>query len=107
MKTLGRILIILAAFVIVAGITYVAVDAGSSSTSANVPSFERGDGDFSPPSGERLEFPGGERDELRGGGLGWMFGFIKNIGMIAIIVTLITIPKNLKRRKTVPASVQS
>jgi hypothetical protein len=108
MKTLGRILIILAVFALVMGITYVVVNAGSSATA---PQFDRpfptnGDqptfGD-----GQRPGFPNGERPELRdgergeGGSFGWMFGAIKNIGIVAIIVALIVLPKGWmqKRRK--------
>jgi hypothetical protein len=64
MKTLGRILIIVADFVLVMGITSVVVNSTSSSTTA--PAFERG-GEGLPqfPNSERPEFPGGERPEFR------------------------------------------
>ena len=97
MKTLARILIILVAFAIVMRITYVAVNAvnaGSSSTSASAPAFERGS--------EALPQPAGERPEMGGG---WMFGLFKNLGMVAIIVGLIAIPRGLQRRKAVPVNV--
>jgi len=95
MKILGRILIILAVFTIVIGVAYVAINTGSSSSSATVPAFERGGERFPAPDGERPEFDG-ERPEFGGG---WIVGFIKNIGIIAVVVALITIPKTFKRRK--------
>jgi hypothetical protein len=101
MKTVGRILIILTASVIVMGITYAALSASSSSTSANSPAIERGGEDLRTFIGERPEF-GGEGP--RGGG--WMFGLIKNVGIVAFIVALVVIPKNLLRRKTIPVRVK-
>ena len=102
MKTLGRILIILLAFAIIMGITYAVVNAGSSSATA--PAFERGEGfpqadgaQLQFPNGERPEFPGGERTEFGGG---WMFGLVRNIGIVAMIVALIAVPKSLLRRKS-------
>lgn len=118
MKTLGRILIILAVFVALMGITYLIVTAGSSSTLTNISAFgrdgggglqfENGQPQFS--NDERPEFPGGRpeggerhefgREEERGGG--WMFGWVKNIGIIAIIVVLIALIKNFTRRRPAP-----
>lgn len=97
MKTLGRILIILTAFALVMGLTYVVVSATSSST--NAPAFERRGEGFTRPDGQ---FPGGARPEFRGegrGGGGWVFGMVKNIGIVAVIVALIAVPKDLMRRK--------
>jgi hypothetical protein len=102
MKILGRILIILAAFTIVIGVTYAAVNAGSSSASATVPAFERGGEGFPAPDGERPEFDG-KRPEFGGG---WIVGFMKNIGIIAVVVALITIPKSFKRRKIAQLNAQ-
>jgi hypothetical protein len=110
MKTIGRILIILAVFAMVMGIAYVIVNARSSSGSGFPPGFEQGNGRFAPPDGappgfensERPEFPGGGR-ELRGerGGGGWLFEALKNIVIIGIIVALIVLPKSWvqKRRR--------
>jgi len=99
MKTLGRIIIILVAFVIVMGITYTTVSAsGSSSTSA--PAFESGGEGFAPrPDGERPEF----RGEDQGGG-GWIFGLMKNMAIVAVVVALIVFPKNLlqQKRRAIP-----
>ena len=96
MKTFGRILLIVAAFVLVMGITYVVVNSTNSSTTS--PAFERG--------GEGLpQFPNGERTELPRGG-GWMFGLLKNLGVMAIVVALIAVPKSLMRRKAAPVRVE-
>lgn len=108
MKTLGRILIILAVFAAVMGITYVIVNAGGTSTAANMPAFERGErGPL--PDGERPQFANGQRPEFRegerhefgegqGGGR-WIFGMIKNVGIIAVITALIVIPKSIRQRR--------
>ncbi len=101
MKTLGRILIIVAAIAMVMGITYMAVNAGGTS-SQNAPAFEQHDR-FPPNGGQRPDFRG-EGD--RGGG-GWMFGMIKNLGIVAVIVALIALPKNWlqKNRQAVPVRI--
>ncbi len=93
MKTLGRIVVILCAFALVMGLTYMAVNAGSSSTGAAAPAFERGGG-FPRLAGARGE---------RGGG--WMPGMIKNVGIIAVLVALVTVPKNFmqKRKRQISA----
>jgi len=101
MKTLGRILIILAAFVLVMGMTYAAVNAVSSSTTLR--SFDRA-GEGSPrqegaqpqiPNGQRPEFPGGEGREGRAGGIvRLILGTVKNVGLIAIVVVLVVWIKN-------------
>jgi hypothetical protein len=109
MKIIGRILIILAVFALVMGITYGIVNARSSSGSGITPRFEPGNGRFAPPdgtppgfqNGERPEFPGRGR-EFRGerGGSGWLFEALKNIAIIGIIVALIVIPKSwIQKRK--------
>jgi hypothetical protein len=116
-KTLGRILIILAAFTVVMGITYMVVNAGSSSTSANMPAFENGGEGGPRPEGARPQFSNGERPEFSGGGRpafggggqrggGWMSGLVKNVGILAIIVVLITVLKSFMRRKSVPVQVE-
>jgi hypothetical protein len=100
------------------GITYLAANAvssGSSSTSANLPAFERGGEGFPRAegewpqlqNGEQSQFPAGrpefEERGLRGGG--WMFGLFKNIGIIVIIVALMAVLKSLLRRRPVPSPV--
>jgi hypothetical protein len=106
MKTLGRILIILSVFALVMGITYVAVNAATANSSSAAPQFNQGDRpQFA--HGQRPEFPGGEPNEFRGApGAGWMFGAIKNIAVVSIIVLLIVLPKGWlqKRRRTVQAT---
>ncbi len=100
MKTLGRILIILTVLAIVMGMTYFIVTAGNSSRTTNVPAFTRStEGRFRPEGG----FPGGDRNP-RGGG--WIFGMIKNMGIVALVVAFVVIPKNMwqKRIKQVSAS---
>ncbi len=92
MKTLGRIVIIVCAFALVMGLVYIAVNASSSATGSAVPAFGRDQG-FARPDGARREFHGEE-------GGGWMFGMIRNVGIIAVIVALITIPKSIGRKRT-------
>ncbi len=117
MKTLGRILIILAVFGLVMGVTYGIVNARSTSGPGGTPSFGRDNGRLVPPdgapqnfaSGTRPEFPGRERDGFRGGrdGGGMLFGAIRNIAIIGIIVALIAVPKSWmqKRRRAAQSAV--
>jgi hypothetical protein len=79
------------------------VNASSSSTTA--PALESGAEGFSRPDGVQPSFPNDQRpdfDGARPGGGSWIFGLVKNIGIIAIIVALIAVPKNLLRRKPLP-----
>lgn len=107
MKTLGRILIILLATVLVGAALYFLVDANSSS--ADLP-FDRPEGAEFRPQGERPlgDFPEGLRPGRGGGERGavggrWMFGLVKNVGVIALLVAVIVIPKSLfNRKKTDP-----
>ncbi|HLO29577.1 MAG TPA: hypothetical protein VK249_10605 [Anaerolineales bacterium] len=96
MKNLGRILIILAAFAIVMGVTYVVVNAGTSVLSRSGLAFGR-----TPENPPRFE---GERREVRGAvrPIRLIAELIKNVGIVAVIVALITVPKSLKKRKDVP-----
>ncbi len=94
MKILGRIILILLVFALVMGLTYVLVKVGGPSAGTAAPAFGRDAGVFR-PGGARPEFRG-ERD---GRGAGWIFGMIRNIGIIAVIVALIVIPKNIGRKK--------
>ncbi len=108
MKTLGRVLIILAVFALVMGITYVIVNADGTSLSGaprsengERPQFANGerpfpgDGQFQP--GQRPE--GFEGRERGGGAGGLMFGFIKNTVIIAVVVVLIAAPRNWFRNR--------
>src|ERR1051326_967161 len=102
MKILGRIVIILAAFAIVMGLTYVAVNAVSGSTSSlarTEPGFDRGPESTPHLEGERHDF-GGVARPLR-----LIAGLIKNVGIVAVIVAMITIPKSLMKRKVIPATL--
>jgi hypothetical protein len=107
MKTLGRILIILAAFAIVMGITYGVVNTNSSSNAA--PAFARGGEELARPEGVQAALPNGKRpdfDRDGPGGGGWMFGLVKNIGIVAFVVALIVLPKSLLGKRTVPVRVK-
>ena len=106
MKMLGRILIILAAFALVMGMTCAAVNAVSSSTTLR--SFDRaGEGSHRPdavqpqiPNGQRPEFPGGEGREGRAGGIvRLILGTVKNIGLIAVVVVLVIWIKNYMEKQ--------
>ena len=112
MKTIGRIVIILAAFALVMGITYAAVSSVSSSTSG--PAFARGGGGLSGPQGAQPQFPNGGRPEgPRGegrefGGRGILslgLGFVKNTVIIAVIVAGVVWLKNFldEKRRTATA----
>ena len=107
MRTLGRILIILFVFALVMGLTYTIVNASSSNSGTNGPSFERGEG-------ERPEIPGGRpdgaRDEEEGRsrnfGLGMILGAIKNSAIIGVIVALVVKFKDrMRKRKQEPQVV--
>lgn len=106
MKTLGRIFIILAVFVLVMGITYVTVNAGASSL-GGAPRFENGERPFPPNGqfqpGQRLlggDFEGRREGGERGFGMmGLIFGFIKNTVIIAVVVALIAVPRSWMRNR--------
>jgi hypothetical protein len=97
MKIIGRILIILAVFALVMGITYGIV----SSRSSAAPAFGPGNERFS--NGTRPAFPeGGGGREFHGGrgGAGWLLETLKNIAILGIIVALIVVPKSwIQKRK--------
>lgn len=102
MKTIGRVFIILIAFAIMMGVTYSVVSASGSSS--NAPAFQN-DGERFSPRGEQHGF----RDENRGGsGFGMLFGLVKNIVIVAVIVALVAFPKNLlqQKRRAVPVRVE-
>ena len=106
MKTFGRIVIILVVFALVMGVTYFVVNA-SGNSSNGMPQFEnRERPQFA--NGERPEFPGGGRPEgrERGGG-GWMFGLIKNVGVLALLVMIIVWPRSVAKKKRKQAEIKS
>jgi hypothetical protein len=109
MKTVGRILIILTVFALVMGITYVIVNARSSSNSGIPPRFGQENRRLASPDGAPPKFPNGERPEFPGGGREfsgerggseWLFGSLKNLAIIGMIVALIVLPKSwIQKRK--------
>ncbi len=114
MKTIGRILIILAVFLAVSGLMVVAVNASG----ANAPDFD-GDAQFRPggengtrPEGNGVMPEGGQNRPERheggpGGGPRWMFGLIKNMGVMAVVVVLIAWPRSAAKKKKKQAGITS
>ncbi len=103
MNTFFRILMIVAAFTLVMGLVYAVVS--TTSSSAGFADSQR----FNPSNGER---PGHfERDQGDGGGLpgiGWIVGLVKNLGIVAVIISLVVGTKNFRQRKrqAVPVRIQ-
>jgi hypothetical protein len=103
MKTVGRILIILAVFVALSGLMVLAVNASGGSSST--PDFDGAPPQFGDQEGSREGFrpEGGETRPERGErgerGGGWMFGLTKNLVVITFLVTLIVLPKSIMRNK--------
>jgi hypothetical protein len=103
MKTIGRILIILVLFSALSGLMIVAVNASGS----NSPDYDDAPSQFRPhggdaefrPEGDQNRPERGERGEREGGGSRWMFGLIKNIGVMAILVTIIVWSKSVAKKK--------
>ncbi len=106
MKTFGRIFIILAAFIFLSGLMVAAVNAAG----INQPDFN-GDGgrtEFRPQGqgGEESGLPfrpeGDHEEGERGGGrggFGLIFGAVKNVGVIAVLVALIAWPRSIAKNK--------
>jgi hypothetical protein len=110
MKIIGRILIILAVFSAVAGLMVFVVNASGSSAAPfgfdGAPSQfrSRGDGNltrpedgFNPGNGQIRTERGGR--EGRGGSGGLMFGMVRNFVILAVLVTLIALPRNIIKKK--------
>lgn len=108
MKTLSRTLTILVVFAALSMLMVVGVNASGVSAS----SFPRERSEFRPgsdndgagfvrPEGfEENHFERGERGERGGGGFtGLMFGAVKNTFIIALLVTLIVVPRSIARNK--------
>ena len=100
MKTLIRTLVILAVFFALSGAMVMAVNASG----ANAPDFDgeprfRLDGgeEFRPPEGGEFRPERGDREER--GVPRWMFGLIKNVGVIAVLVMVIAWPRSLAKKK--------
>lgn len=110
MKIIGRILIILVVFAALSGLMVWGVSVlGSGATPAE---FERdGKGGEWRPEGGQDEFrqhpegvqgfperhERGERGET--GGFGWVFGLIKNLGIIAVVTSIIVVVRNISKQK--------
>jgi len=113
MKTIGRILIILAVFSALSGLMMLAVNA--SGTSAVPTGFDGapsqfrpegdGDGDGVRPEGGEFRPEHGERGGAGGSGSRWAFGLVKNVGIMAVLVVLIALPKGLAKKKRKQATV--
>jgi hypothetical protein len=118
MKIVGRILVILVVFSALAGLMVLAVNASGASAAPSSfdsarPQF-RSDGDangprpeggFNPESGQgRPER--GERGFPEGGSR-WMFGLVKNVGIMTILVLLIALPRNIAKKKRRQAIVNN
>jgi hypothetical protein len=111
MKIVGRILIILAVFALVMGVTYVIVNARGTSASGITNRLESGNGRFTPPEGAPQGFQNGQQPQFpregrefygeRDGGE-WLLEAFKNIAIIGVIVALIAIPRSWmqKRKRT-------
>ena len=104
MKTLGRIFIILLVTALVTAALYLLVSA--SNTGATAGFSERGEqfqsgGGLPNYEGTRRDFEGGrERGEIGEGGF---LGIIRSVLVIGVIVAIIVLPKNLKKRKRMTA----
>jgi hypothetical protein len=99
MKTIGRILIILVVFFILASLMVVVVNASG----ANATDFN-GARQFRPGGTENGIRPQGdgdrpERGERGVGGSRWMFGLIKNVSVMALLVIIIVWPKSVAKKK--------
>ena len=102
MKTIGRILLILVVFSIFAGLTVTVVNAsGASATTVSGTRQFRPDGSG---NGIRTERDGGRE---AGGGSGWMFGLLKNVSVMALLVTVIVWPRNIAKKKKRSAGINS
>jgi hypothetical protein len=109
MKILGRILIILAVFLALSGLMVIGVNASG----ANAPDFNGSRPGFRPGGdGNQFRPDGGQNRHERGDrggaiGLRWVFGVIKNVGVIALLVTLIVWPKSIAKKKRKQAALSS
>jgi hypothetical protein len=102
MKTLGRILIIFVVFAALSGLMMAAVNA-SASTTALAAQLGREEEDHD----NRVHLPDGTGMHERGGAGGsrWMLGLVKNVGVMAVLVTIIALPKSLIKKKRKQAAV--
>lgn len=99
MKILARVLIIVIVFSIFSALIVTAVNASG----ANAPGQFRpeGNGDGFRPDAD------GNRPERGEGGPRWLSGVIKNVGVIALLVTAIVWPKSIVRKNKRKAVAQT
>ncbi|GAB4505376.1 MAG: hypothetical protein Fur0043_23710 [Anaerolineales bacterium] len=103
MKTLGRILVILLAATVVVGATWSLTHRAKSESTFPAPAQFRPRESF---SGEEFA-PGGHPEGLREGGFERehgafrLFGWIKNVGLIAVIVTVIVFLEHVWDKKRI------
>ena len=91
MKTIGRILLILSVFALAAGLLYAAVTLTTNSPAATSETqFERP----MPEGSEPLDMEGGISGE-------WLFGTMKNLIVIAVVVALVNTARAPYQRKRV------
>jgi hypothetical protein len=100
MNILGRIFLVLVVFSVVASVLVAVVNASTGSATAS----EAFAGDRPRPGG----MPDGREFRPSDGmDAGWISGLIRNIGVIAVITTLIVFPKSLLRAKRKSVSADS
>jgi hypothetical protein len=104
MKTIGRILVILAAALVVIGATWAVGRNSSSSTStfdrAERPAFSSAEGRPAPPDGASRERDGDHHAAQPFSLRGWL-GFAQTLVPMMMIITLVVLPTSLwkKRRR--------
>ena len=103
MKTLARILIILAVAALLTFAIVAIVNSNSSNASLPGNGFQPQAEGFRPQG----SLPDGNRPGRGEGGGGWMFGLVKNAGVMAVLVALIVLPKSLFKRKKVNAAIEN
>jgi hypothetical protein len=101
MKTIGRILIILAVFSIVAGLMVTIVNASG----ANAPDLGRTQR-FRPEGGEGGRDRPGRSDEGPGGPR-WVFGLVKNVAVMTLLVILIVWPRSIAKKRKRQTTINS
>lgn len=117
MKTIGRIGIILLTAGLIGAAIFAVVNANGSAARAGfgelfngasprTGSSAPGGGELRPDGAPFGGFREGGRPERGGEGGGWLFGTIRNVGIVAVIVTVIVLPKKLLKRRAVPAVVK-
>jgi hypothetical protein len=100
MKTLGRIFILSFVFVLLSGFMIMTVNASGMNTTdsdgdrAGQTEFRAPQGD---EEGEQPFRPEEEREDF--GGSRWIFGVVKDLGVIAIFVVAIVWPKSIRRKR--------